>query len=289
MARSFAQPLVALFGSPVAENPTQAMMEAAFRAAGLDWRYLSIEVPGERLAAAVAGARALGFRGFHCTIPHKVSVTRLVDRLGESAALIGAVNCVVRDRDEFVGENTDGRGFLESVRRRLDPRGLRAALLGAGGAAQAIAVELALAGAERILVVNRSEERGRAVVERLRTLPAAANAEYVPWEGDWAVPDDVDLLVDATPVALFPDVDAFPALERESLRPGLLVADVVPNPPVTPLLEEAERRGCTPISGLEMLVAQGELSFTYWTGSEADAAVMSRALEEVFTVRGDGE
>lgn len=282
MQRSFVQSLVALFGLPVAENPTQAMMEAAFAYHGLDWRYLTIEVPPERLAAAVAGARALGFRGFHCTIPHKEAAAGLVDRLGRSAELIGAVNCVVREGDLLVGENTDGRGFVESLRRRVEPAGLGVALLGAGGAGRAIAVELALAGAARIVVVNRSSGRGRALVERLRRLPSPPRADYVPWDDPYTVDADVDLLVDATPIALYPDVDALPAVQVESLRADLIVADVVANPPVTPLLREAAARGCVTIGGLEMLAAQGELSFRYWTGVEPDVGVMQRALEEVF-------
>jgi shikimate dehydrogenase len=108
----FRQELVGVFGHPVDENPTQAMIEAAFEAAGLDCRYLTIDVEPEGLADAVRGARAMGFRGFNCTIPDKVAVVEHLDRLGRSAALMGAVNCVVRQGDELVGENTDGAGFL---------------------------------------------------------------------------------------------------------------------------------------------------------------------------------
>ena len=108
----FRQELVGLFGQPVEENPTQAMVEAAFAAAGLDWRYLTIEVAPAGLGDAVRGARAMGFRGFNCTIPHKVAVVPHLDRLSEAAGLIGAVNTVVRDGEELVGHNTDGAGFL---------------------------------------------------------------------------------------------------------------------------------------------------------------------------------
>src|SRR5262245_21995702 len=130
------------------------MVEAAFDHHGLDWRYLTIDVAPADLAAAVAGARAMGFRGFHCTIPHKVAVVALLDRLGGSADLIGAVNTVVSRDGELVGENTDGRGFLDALRRLLDPRDRCIVILGAGGAARAIAVELLLAGAAELTVVN---------------------------------------------------------------------------------------------------------------------------------------
>src|SRR5512142_1631569 len=164
---NFKQELTACFGQPVAENPTQAMVEAAYRHHRLDWRYLTVEVAPADLGAAVAGARAMGFRGFNCTIPHKVAVLPLLDALGESAALMGAVNCVVRRGDRLVGENTDGKGFLEALRPLRDPAGARVLVLGAGGAARAVAVELALAGARALTIVNRTRARGEALAALL--------------------------------------------------------------------------------------------------------------------------
>src|SRR5436190_24183333 len=151
---NFKQELTGCFGQPVAENPTQAMIEAAYRHHGLDWRYLTIEVAASGLADAVRGARAMGFRGFNCTIPHKVAVIQHLDGLGESAALMGAVNCVVRRGEKLIGENTDGKGFVQSLAAVTDPKGKSVVLFGAGGAARAIAVELGLAGARKITLVN---------------------------------------------------------------------------------------------------------------------------------------
>lgn len=279
--RSFKQELVALFGQPVAENPTQAMVEAAFADQGLDWRYLTIEVAPESLAEAVRGARAMGFRGFHCTIPHKVAVIPHLDRLGESAALIGAVNCVVARNGELVGENTDGKGLVMALRRRIEPAGTNVVLFGAGGAARAIAIELALAGAARIVVVNRSEDRGRELVELVREGTGAESA-YVAWQGDYAVPAGTDVVVNATSVGLFPDVEARVPIDAATLKPGLVAADVVPNPPRTRFVDEAEAAGCVVVDGLEMLVEQGVLSVAYWTGVEPDPEVMRAALTEAF-------
>src|SRR5262245_12259405 len=161
---NFKQELIGCFGQPVSENPTQAMIEAAFRHHGLDWRYLTIEVAPADLAAAVAGARAMGFRGFNCTIPHKLAVIPYLDGLGDSAALMGAVNCVVVRDGRLIGENTDGKGFVAGVRRLADPAGQSMVLLGAGGAARAIAVEMALVGVRRITVVSRNVSQGQALV-----------------------------------------------------------------------------------------------------------------------------
>jgi shikimate dehydrogenase len=283
--RSFQTQLVALFGQPVAENPTQAMIEAAFRHHGLDWRYLTIEVSPNALGAAVGGARAMGFRGFHCTLPHKIAVIEHLDRLGTSAELIGAVNTVVSDAGDLVGENTDGRGFVEAVRKRLTPQGASAVILGAGGAARAIAMELALAGAHAITIVNRREGRGRELVSLLNNVSArlvdGLHARFLPWSGEIPVPD-ADLIVNATSIGLFPDVAARVPIAADSLNREVLVADVIPNPPRTRFLAEAQQRGCEVIDGLEMLVEQGALSIRYWAGIEPERSVMRDALTAIF-------
>ena len=279
--RSFKPELCCLFGKPVAENPTQPMIEAAFRHHGLDWRYVQFEIEPEGLADAVRGMRAMGFRGGNVTTPHKVEIVKHLDRIAESAALMGAVNCIVRRDRELVGENTDGKGFVQSLRTKTDPAGKKVVILGAGGAARAIAVELALSGARALVLVNRTPERGRALVELLRARTKTA-AEFSPWKGDYEVPPDADVLVNATSIGLFPDVQARIPLEASTLSTRLVVADVIPNPPDTRLLREARARGCPVLDGLGMLVNQGVIGFKYWTGIDAEPSVMRLALEDVF-------
>jgi shikimate dehydrogenase len=279
---NFKQDLTAVFGHPVAENPTQAMVEAAFQQMGMAWRYLTIEVLPDDLADAVRGARVMGFAGFNCTIPHKVAVVPLLDSIAESARLIGAVNCVVRKGDELVGENTDGKGFLASLAGIVSPRGTRVVIFGAGGAARAIAVELALAGAESITVVNRSDERGRDLAALLREKTSLRSVSLVSWKGRYAVPTGTDVLINATSIGLYPDVNAELALDLSTLKPGTVVADVIPNPPKTRLIRAAAERGCRTIDGLGMLVNQGVIGIRLWTGKDPDPAVMRAALEKVF-------
>jgi len=281
MELNFKQELTGVFGKPVAENPSQVMMEAAYQAASLAWRYLTIEVDPRDLGVAVRGARAMGFAGFNCTIPHKIAVIEHLDELGESASLMGAVNCVVRRGDRLIGENTDGKGFVECLRREIDPAGKRIVILGAGGAARAIAVEIALAGASDITIVNRSESRGRDLAELLGH-KLNVTARFVPWGGDYDVPAGTHVLVNATSIGLYPDVDARVPLDLEALTPRTLVADVIPNPPRTRLIRDAEARACKVIDGLAMLVGQGVIGFRYWTGQDADPAAMRHALERVF-------
>lgn len=278
---NFKQELTGCFGQPVAENPTQAMVEAAYRHHGLDWRYLTIEVAPEGLSDAVRGVRAMGFAGFNCTIPHKVAVIQHLDGLGESASLMGAVNCVVRREGKLIGENTDGKGFVESLRTLTDPTGTSVVIFGAGGAARAISVEVALAGATKITIVNRSTDRGTELVNLLRE-KVNVEADFVPWEGDYSVPDGTDVVINATSIGLFPDVDARIALDPETLKAGMVVADVIPNPPKTRLVRDATERGCKVIDGLGMLVNQGVIGIRYWTGVDPDPTVMRNALEEIF-------
>ncbi len=279
-ASSYRAELVGAFGDPIAENPTIVLQEAAFRALDLNWRYLTIEVHAADLAAAMAGMRAMNFRGINLTIPHKVEVMRYLDEIAPDAGLIGAVNTVRWAGDRLVGENTDGKGFLRSLRdASIDPRGRKVVILGAGGAARAIAVELALAGASRITVVNRSIERGEQLAAALDRNTSVA-VDFVPWMSTYLVPDEVSILVNATSIGLFPAVEAVPDVDLATLRPGLVVCDVIPNPPRTRFLTLALQRGATTLDGLGMLVYQGAIAFTMWTGLEAPTEVMRRALRE---------
>jgi shikimate dehydrogenase len=285
MAANFKAELVACFGQPVAENPTGVMQEAAFRALGLTWRYLTVEVAPERLSDAMAGARAFGMRGINLTIPHKVAVMQYLDEVAPDAAIIGAVNTVRREGDRFIGENTDGKGFLRGVRADagVEPQGRHAVVLGAGGAARAIVTELALAGAADLVVVNRSAERGEAMVSDLRT-KTRAPIRFELWQGVYRVPENADLLVNATSIGLYPNLDAMPAVDLSGVRAGLLVADAVFNPPETRLLAAARERGLAVLDGLSMLVYQGVIGFELWTGLKAPEDVMKRALCEALGV-----
>src|SRR5256886_10523754 len=228
-SRIYQEQLVGVFGQPVAENPSVVMHQAAFAAPGLLWRYLTIEVAPEDLEAAMRGLRAFRMRGINLTIPHKVAVLRHLDEVRPAAALMGAVNTVVRDRDRLIGENTDGKGFRRALSQDagVDARGKRAVVLGAGGAARAITVELALAGAAQVTVVNRSAARGQALVELLAAR-TPARAELVVWSDTHALPGATDLLVNATSIGLPPGVTSSPALYYATLEPGLLAFYIIP-------------------------------------------------------------
>ncbi|HEV3003338.1 MAG TPA: shikimate dehydrogenase [Pirellulales bacterium] len=278
MPGSSLQEICVLFGQPVAGNPTQYMIEKAFAHHGLEWRYLTLEVAPEDLADAVRGMRAMGFRGGNVTKPHKIAVIEWLDRLGDTAALVGAVNCVIREGKELVGENTDGKGFIESLRGVTDPAGKRVVLLGAGGAARAIGVELALAAAAAITVVNRTAERGQQLVDLLNTKTSVPST-LAPWEGEYAVPAETEVLVNCTSIGLN-DPDARVPVQLAGCAPGLVVADVIASPPDTRFLAEAKAHRATTLDGLGMIVNQGAIGFKLWTGIEPDKTLMREAVEE---------
>ena len=280
---NFLSQLVGSFAMPAAENPTVAMIEAAFAHHGIDARYVNCEVAPADLGAAVRGAKAMGWLGFNCSIPHKVAVIAHLDSLAKSAATIGAVNCVVLRQGRLVGENTDGKGFIESLRTLVDPRGKKLVLFGAGGAARAIAVESALAGASAITIVNRDLARGRELVALIND-KTPARADLAVWDRTYRAAEDVDILVNATSIGLFPDLEGRLDLDTATLRPPIIIADVIPNPPRTLLIREAEALGCRALDGLGMLVNQGVICVKHWTGTDVEPGVMRRKLEELFGV-----
>jgi shikimate dehydrogenase len=275
--------LVGVFGHPVAENPTIVMQEAAFQALGLNWRYLTLEVYPEDLADAFKGLRAMNFQGINLTIPHKVEVLKYLDEVAEDARLMGAVNTVRREGRRLIGENTDGKGFLRSLREdaQVDPQGKKVVILGAGGAARAMTVELALAGAAHLTIVNRSPQRGQELAALLNE-KTPVKAEFVSWDQTYAVPPDTDIVANATSIGLFPNIAGKPNLDYNSITGRMIVCDVIPNPPHTPFLKEAEARGAKTLDGLGMLVYQGVIGFNMWTGLDAPVAVMRQALAQAF-------
>lgn len=285
--RTFCAELTGSFSTSAAQNPTVAIMEAAFADAELDYRYINCEVPPTDLAGAVGGAVAMGWRGFNCSIPHKVAVIEHLDALAPSAEIIGAVNTVVIDRSSgaprLTGENTDGQGFVASLRPVRDPAGQHVVILGAGGAARAIAVEVALAGALSVTIINRTAERGEAVADLIDTRTPAAG-RYLPWTPAVHIPHGTGVLINATSIGFHPNEGETPDIDITSLTPDMVVADVVVNPPDTNFLQAAAAQGCTTLDGLGMLVNQALINARLWTGQELSGPVMRAVLEEIFEI-----
>jgi len=275
---NFLSQLTGCFSTPADGNPTVAIVEAAYAHHKLDYRYINAEVQPADLADAVAGARAMKWAGFHLSAPHKVEVIKYLDGLGKSAELMGAVNCAVLRDGKLIGENTDGKGFLESLREVIDPAGTVVTVLGAGGAARAIAIEVALAGAKSVNIVNRDAKRGKELSDLVGIL---CESSFYPWDSNFAVPVETEILVNATTVGMHGNSDEALDIYFDSLNSSMVVADVIINPPLTDLLKRAGEIGCRTIDGLGMVVNQGVLAIKYWTGADVDESVMRKKLLEV--------
>jgi shikimate dehydrogenase len=272
--------VAAVIGCPVRHSLSPVMHNAAFRALGLDWVYVAFEVPPGSGRAAIEGMRAFGIDGLNVTMPHKRDVAGAVDRLTPAAAALGAVNTVMRGprRDELVGENTDGAGFIDALRidEGFEPAGRRCVVIGAGGAGRAVIRALAEAGAAAITVVNRTADRAFAAAA------LAGGAGRVGRPGDAA---EADLIVNATPSGTDGDAPDLP-LDPATLGAGQLVVDLVYHPAVTPLVDAARARGVAATNGLGMLIHQAAHTIRIWTGEDPPLEVMSAAALAELARRG---
>jgi shikimate dehydrogenase len=258
--------LAGVLGWPVGHSRSPLMHNAAFERLGMDdWRYVKLPVAPELFDETVRALPGSGYRGANVTIPHKQAALALADTRTAAAEAIGAANSLTFEHGAIEADNTDAPGFLGALGE--DPRGMRALVLGAGGAGRAVAWALREAGAE-VTVWNRAPERARTLADDLGVTTC-----HLP-------PATCDLLVNATSVGLAPRLDEAQTLEAltlTSVDPPPTVVDLVYGTDPTPLLEWAARRGARTVDGLEVLVRQGALSFERWTGREAPLDVMRAA------------
>ena len=253
--------LYAVLGNPVSHSLSPVMHNAAFRQAGYNGVYVALKVTDPE--TAVSSLKALGIAGASVTIPFKTDVIAYLDRLDPVAAAIGAVNTIVNRDGCLTGYNTDGSGAVRALAARVPLKNTRVAVVGAGGAAHAVSYALIREGAH-LVIANRSAARGELLAKRLAV-------DFVPL-GDFGG-GRYDVLINTTPVGMFPDMDAMP-VDRAVLRPGMVVMDIVYNPLTTRLLRMARRIGCRAVNGVEMFVYQGAAQFEKWTRMPAPVEVM---------------
>ncbi len=267
-----------IFGHPVEHTFSPGMHNAAFRKLGIDACYVPFGVPPDRLEDAVRAVSAVGLKGINVTVPHKQNVIPYLNGLSDEAALIGAVNTIeVRQGTTLIGHNTDGRGFLRSLKDNagFNPNGKRFLFLGSGGAARAVGFSLAIAGAEKIVFMDIDRNKADSLANDIST-KVNVSAEAISIEELIEYASGSHCLINATPMGLKKS-DPMP-ITKEYLRKGQLVCDLVYNPPLTPLLRAAKARGAMTMSGLGMLLFQGVIAFEIWTGRKAPAQVMKSAL-----------
>ncbi|MFP3896569.1 MAG: shikimate dehydrogenase [Anaerolineales bacterium] len=276
--------VVGLIGWPIEHSVSPPMHNAAFDALGLDWCYVPLPVHPRRLQEAVEGIRALGLCGVNATVPHKQALIPLLDELTSAAEVIGAVNTLVVEEDELLGHNTDAGGFMRALREAgFPPDGCTSLVLGAGGAARAVVY--ALGGvADRLIVLNRTPQRAHDLVGTFqRRVPARLESGPLETEMVSEAASEVDLVVNATPLGMWPEEDASPWPEEIPFPSGAFCFDLIYNPRETYLMHRARAAGAGASNGLGMLVHQGAEAFERWTGRDAPVKVMYAACEQVLS------
>ena len=283
-----------VFGSPVGHILSPALHNAAADALGLDYRYLAYEVHPDDLQEAVRGARAMGFRGLTITIPHKVAVAGLVDELGEDARLMGAVNTIVFEGDgRLVGHNTDGVGWLRSFEEATGshPRGKRCLVLGAGGAARAVAVKIARCGAAHLEIRNRTPGKALALARFVEKSAPSAKVSGGGLDDPRSAAEGRDIIVNATSLGMWGDAERMAAspLPEDAIPEGCVCSDAVYTPLDTAFLKAARRAGARIVHGTGWLVHQAADAWKLWTGVDMPVDVVMEALLEALESRPGGD
>lgn len=272
--------VVGVIGWPVAHSLSPPMHNAAFAHLGLDWVYVAFPVTPENVGRAIEGVRGLGLAGVNVTIPHKAAVVPYLDEIDQTVADLGVANTIHNAAGVLKGYNTDGPGLLRSLAEAgCEVAGRRAALIGAGGSARAVAMAFARAGAASLTILNRTVAKAEelaATVERLTGRQVVA----LPLSGPQAqeAVETAEIIVDSTSVGMHPHSDVPPVIPAEWLHSGQVVCDLTYNPRETVLLRAARSRGAVTVDGTGMLVHQGAIAFEIWTGQPAPVEVMRRAL-----------
>ncbi|MGR8951354.1 MAG: shikimate dehydrogenase family protein [Gammaproteobacteria bacterium] len=269
--------MTTMLGHPVAENPIDRMFDQVYAHYGLRWQFWKCDVASENdIAAAIAGIRALGFAGACITVPYKVVSIPHLDEVDADVKAIGAVNYMtIKDR-RLIGHNNDGKGVVKAIQKITPIKGKRVAMLGAGGAGRAMAVELAWVGASHLTLITRRESQGTEVAQTV-TRASGVPADWLQWTGDVWVPEGTDILMNATHLGAAPELETVP-VNWESVSNGTTVVDVITNPRITPFLQTAQGKGCPVVNGVEMLVQLAMQIFEAWTGITPDEAIFQQAV-----------
>lgn len=269
--------ITGLMGDPVEHTISPHMHNAGFKHFNLDYVYLPFQVKSENLGAAIKGARALDIQGLNVTIPHKIDVMQYLDLVDETAELIGAVN-TIKFGGEVTGFNTDGLGAVRAIEDVTPVKDRKIVILGAGGASRAISFQAILNGAGQVVIANRTPEKAVELTGNLND-NLGADAKGTGLEGLGEELKDTDILINTTPIGMYPNVDAKPLVTRDMMHEGMVVNDVIYNPLETGLLREARLAGVKTITGIYMLIYQGIESFKIWTGMEPPLEVFEEAVE----------
>lgn len=274
--------LIGLLGYPLAHSLSPVMHNAAFEEYELNNIYLPIQVLPENLKTVVNGIKKMNFSGFNVTIPYKIKIIKYMDEIDDYAKAIGAVNTVIINNGLMKGYNTDGIGFLRSFEEfagnKID--GKKVFIVGAGGAARAIAFAMAMNNAKKIYICNRTFEKSESLSNDInKSMPQCSHTVPMSFDEMREAINDSDVLINCTSVGMHPNIELSP-IDKKLLFRDLTVCDAIYNPSKTKLLRDAEEIGCKIVLGLPMLVYQGVEAFELWTGRKAPVDTMFQSVEK---------
>jgi shikimate dehydrogenase len=293
--------VVGVIGNPIKHTFSPMMFNSAFKSMNMNYVYVPFNVEKKVLSNAIKGAKALGVKGLNVTIPHKQDVINEVDKLDMMAKLIGAVNTIDFKEGISKGYNTDCVGAVRAIKEITSLKDKNVVIVGTGGAARAIAFQIAIEGINRLDIVNRNPKKAETLINDMKTLlskdhvnnsksfDANLDLSHIDLKfqssGLDKLPEylkNADILIDTTPIGMHPNIDEKPVATSEVMHSDLIVNDIVYNPTETTLIKEAKIANATTISGIKLLLYQGVESFKIWTGKEAPIAVMEEALLKIF-------
>lgn len=273
--------LISIIGNPVKHSKSPYMHNTSFEKLNLDFAYMAFEIEEEKVEKSVEAMKTLDARGFNITMPYKEEVMEFLDVIDKEAEIIGSVNTVLNDNGKLIGYNTDGKGFVKSLEEKgIKFKDEKIVIIGSGGAARAIAIQLAFDSAREIVIANRTIENAQTISNIINENIPKTNARSIVLDGKLLKEElrDAKILINTTSIGMKKTEDKSVIEDIDTLHKDLFVADIIYDPPKTKLLSQAEKIGCKTMNGLGMLVYQGAIAFKIWTGEDMPKSVVDDIL-----------
>ncbi|MDO5825116.1 MAG: shikimate dehydrogenase [Methanosphaera sp.] len=272
--------VVAVIGNPIEHSLSPPMHNAAYKQMGMDYVYVAFKIEKDNLSHLIESAKTMGLVGLNVTIPYKTDIIEYLDEVDDTARRINAVN-TIRFKDGIAkGYNTDGTGAVKSIEKYTELKNKKVLVLGAGGASKAITFTLLNHGINSLTIANRSRDNAIQLIDNLKKQTGFDKINYVDIEQADTILDSVDIIINTTPIGMYPNVDADTPIKTEKINENHVVMDIIYNPLETKLLKNAKDNGATTISGTNMLINQGITAFEIFTGKTPSYESFEKALLE---------
>lgn len=274
--------IISLLGNPVKHSQSPYMHNLSFESLELDFAYMAFEIEDGKIEEAVQAMRTLNARGFNITMPFKEQVMKFLDVIDNEAKIIGSVNTVLNDNGNLIGYNTDGKGFVKALEKKgVEFKNKKILILGSGGSAKAIAIQLALDSAKEIVIANRTIEKAQNIVDIIKKHTPKVNVKSIKLNEEIIKEELIDakILINTTSVGMKETTGESIIKDKLTLHKDLFVADIIYQPVKTKLLSQAEDIGCNNMNGLDMLMYQGAIAFKIWTGREIPNRILKKILK----------